>query len=139
MAESRGLSFRAQIDPLPMISGDAPRLMQVFSNLVSNAIKYTPRGEVGMRARVHQDWAEVCVYDSGVGLSQEEQARLFTKFFRARNPLVAESGGTGLGLVIVRAIVEKHKGTVEVESHPGQGTRFRVRLPLSSATSASEA
>jgi PAS domain S-box-containing protein len=139
MAESRELTFRAQIDPIPMISGDAPRLVQVFSNLVSNAIKYTPRGEVGMRARVYQDWAEVCVHDSGVGLSPEEQARLFTKFFRARNPLVAESGGTGLGLVIVKAIVEKHRGTVEVESHPGRGTRFRVRLPLNSPSSGPEA
>jgi signal transduction histidine kinase len=122
----------AQIDPMPGIVGDAPRLVQVFSNLVSNAIKYTPQGEVGVRARVDQEWAEVCVYDSGIGLSPEEQARLFTKFFRGKNPVVTESGGTGLGLVIVRAIVEKHRGTVAVESGPGQGTCFRVRLPLGS-------
>ena len=132
LAESKGLTLTAQIDPIPGIVGDAPRLVQVFSNLVSNAIKYTPQGEVGVRARVDQEWAEVCVYDSGIGLSPEEQARLFTKFFRGKNPVVTESGGTGLGLVIVRAIVEKHRGTVAVESGPGQGTCFRVRLPLGS-------
>jgi PAS domain S-box-containing protein len=130
MAEGRELGFRAQIDCLPTIMGDGPRLVQVFSNLVSNAIKYTPRGEVGIRARVNQKWVEVCVYDSGIGMTPDEQARLFTKFFRGRNPVVSESGGTGLGLVIVKAIVEKHQGAVEVESHPNQGTRFRVRLPL---------
>jgi two-component system, OmpR family, phosphate regulon sensor histidine kinase PhoR len=116
--------------------GDGPRLVQVFSNLLSNAIKYTPRGEVGVRARVNQGWVEVCVYDSGIGLSQDEQARLFTKFFRGRNPIVTDSGGTGLGLVIVKAIVEKHRGTIEVDSRPGEGTRIRVRLPLVTAAPA---
>jgi PAS domain S-box-containing protein len=139
MAEAKGLAFRAQIDSLPSVSGDAPRLVQVFSNLVSNAIKYTPAGEVGVRARVNQDWVEVCVYDSGIGLSPAEQSHLFTKFFRGRNPVVVESGGTGLGLVIVKAIVEKHQGTVEVESRPGEGTRFRVQLPLPSPSFVAQA
>jgi signal transduction histidine kinase len=130
LAEGKGLGFQAQIDPMPTIRGDAPRLVQVFSNLISNAIKYTPRGQIGLRARVNQEWVEVCVYDSGIGLSPDEQTRLFTKFFRGRNPVVSESGGTGLGLVIVKALVEKHHGTVEVESRPEEGTRFRVRLPL---------
>jgi signal transduction histidine kinase len=139
LAQSKGLGFQAQIDPIPVITGDPPRLVQVFSNLVSNAIKYTPKGEVGIRARVDQGWAEVCVYDTGIGLSQEEQGRLFTKFFRGRNPVVAESGGTGLGLVIVKAIVERHRGSVEVESRPGHGTRFRVRLPLTPPSAMSTA
>jgi PAS domain S-box-containing protein len=130
LAEAKGLGFSTQIDPIPPITGDAPRLVQVFSNLVSNAIKYTPSGEVGIRARVNEGWMEVCVYDTGIGLSKDEQARLFTKFFRGRNPVVTESRGTGLGLVIVKAIVEKHNGTIEVDSRPGKGTRFRVRLPL---------
>ena len=134
MAEGKGLELRAHIDHIPPIMGDGPRLVQVFSNLVSNAIKYTPRGEVGIRARMNQAWVEVCVYDSGIGLSQDEQSRLFTKFFRGRNPVVTDSGGTGLGLVIVKAIVEKHHGTIEVDSCPGEGSRFRVRLPLVTAT-----
>jgi two-component system phosphate regulon sensor histidine kinase PhoR len=73
---------------------------------------------------------EVLVHDTGVGLSKEEQAQLFTKFFRGRNPVVADSGGTGLGLVIAKAIVEKHHGTIEVASLPGEGTHFRVVLPM---------
>jgi PAS domain S-box-containing protein len=129
LAQAKGLGFHAQIDPLPAIVGDGPRLVQVFSNLVSNAIKYTPEGEVGIRARLAQSGVEVVVHDSGIGLSKDEQAQLFTKFFRGRNPVVTDSGGTGLGLVIAKAIVEKHHGTIEVASVPGEGTHFRVLLP----------
>ena len=134
MAEAKGLSFTENIGRLPSILGDGPRLVQVFSNLVSNAIKYTPSGEVGIHARVARNGVEVVVHDTGIGLSKDEQAQLFTKFFRARNPIVADSGGTGLGLVIARAIVEKHKGTIEVASVVGAGTRFRVVLPAPPAT-----
>ena len=133
MAESKGLDLHVQIDRLPTITGDGPRLVQVFSNLVSNAIKYTPSGEVGIRARVAQNGVEVIVHDSGIGLSSDEQGQLFTKFFRARNPIVTESGGTGLGLVIAKGIIEKHHGTIEVASVVGEGTRFRVVLPISPA------
>jgi two-component system, OmpR family, sensor histidine kinase ArlS len=76
---------------------------------------------------------EVVVYDSGIGLTREERSQLFTKFFRGRNPLVAESGGTGLGLVIAKAIIEKHRGIIEVASVAGEGTHVRVVLPLQAA------
>jgi PAS domain S-box-containing protein len=130
MAESKNLAFRVRIDRLPSLVGDGPRLVQVFSNLISNAIKYTPEGEIGIRARLAQSGIEVLVHDSGIGLSKDEQAQLFTKFFRARNRIVTETGGTGLGLVIAKAIVEKHGGTIEVASVPGEGSHFRVHLPL---------
>jgi PAS domain S-box-containing protein len=133
MAESKGLGFHVHLEHLPPIVGDGPRLLQVFSNLVSNAIKYTPTGEVGIRARVAQNGVEVIIHDSGIGLSPDEQAQLFTKFFRARHKVVTQSGGTGLGLVIAKAIVEKHNGSIEVASIAGEGTRFRVVLPISSA------
>jgi PAS domain S-box-containing protein len=131
MAEAKGLDLQVQIDRLPTITGDGSRLVQVFSNLVSNAIKYTVNGEVGIRARVAQNGVEVIVHDSGIGLSPDEQRQLFTKFFRARNPIVIESGGTGLGLVIAKGIIEKHHGTIEVASVVGEGSRFRVVLPIS--------
>jgi signal transduction histidine kinase len=134
MAQAKGLTFTANIGRLPSISGDGPRLVQVFSNLISNAIKYTPSGEVGIHARVARNGVEVIVHDTGIGMSKDEQAQLFTKFFRARNPVVTDSGGTGLGLVIARAIVEKHKGTIEAASVVGAGTRFRVVLPALPAT-----
>jgi signal transduction histidine kinase len=123
---------------LPKIVGDASRLVQVFSNLVSNAVKYTPKGEVVLQAVVAPGGVEVVVQDSGIGMSKEELSQLFTKFFRGRSPVVTESGGTGLGLVIAKAIVEKHQGTIQVESHPGEGTRFRVLLPLASPPAVTE-
>jgi PAS domain S-box-containing protein len=133
LAQAKGLTFHCKIDPLPGIIGDSARLVQVFSNLVSNAIKYTPEGEVGIRGRRADAGVEVVVYDSGIGLTREERSQLFTKFFRGRNPLVAESGGTGLGLVIARAIIEKHRGIIEVASVASEGTHVRVVLPLQAA------
>jgi PAS domain S-box-containing protein len=130
LARSKGLEFRTDIGPVPSIRGDAARLVQVFSNLVSNAIKYTPEGEVGIRALTSDRGVEVAVYDTGIGLSPEEHARLFTRFFRGQSSVVTEAGGTGLGLVIVKAIVERHHGQIRVESTPGEGTCFRVTLPL---------
>ena len=70
------------------------------------------------------------MHDSGIGLSREEQAQLFTKFFRGRSPVVTDTGGTGLGLVIAKAIIERHGGRIEVASVPGEGTHFRVVLPV---------
>jgi signal transduction histidine kinase len=135
MAQSKGLTFREDVQQLPRISGDGRRLVQVFSNLVSNAIKYTPRGEVGISAAPSQAGVEVAIHDSGIGLSLEEQAQLFTRFFRGRSPVVTEAGGTGLGLVIAKAIIERHEGSIRVESQVGKGTRFLVTLPASPAGS----
>jgi PAS domain S-box-containing protein len=128
-AYTKGLTFREGYANAPKVAGDAPRLVQVFSNLVSNAIKYTPSGEIGIVAAAMDARVEVIVHDSGIGLTEEEQAQLFTRFFRGRDPVVVQAGGTGLGLVIAKAIVQRHHGTIRVESQPGQGTRFRVVLP----------
>jgi PAS domain S-box-containing protein len=139
MAHTKGLSLRMEVANLPKVLGDAARLVQVFSNLMSNAIKYTPKGEVGIKAMVGHDGVEVVVHDTGIGLTAEEQSQLFTKFFRGRNPVVSESGGTGLGLVIVKAIVEKHQGAIEVATRPGEGTRFRIVLPVAPQATAESA
>jgi len=139
MAESKGLVFRHEVQPLPPMTGDSGRLVQVFSNLVSNAIKYTPRGAVGIQAAPCPGGAEVIIHDTGIGLTPEEQAQLFTRFFRGRSPVVIEAGGTGLGLVIAKAIVERHAGTIQVESKVGEGTRFRVRLPNNPAAASAPA
>jgi PAS domain S-box-containing protein len=133
MAHSKGLTLRHEVADVSKVLGDAPRLVQVFSNLLSNAIKYTPSGEIGIRAGLAQNRVEVVVHDTGIGLTPDEQSQLFTKFFRGRNPVVTDSGGTGLGLVIAKAIVEKHQGTIDVDSRPGEGTRFRVTLPVVAA------
>lgn len=136
MAQTKGLAFRQNVPPLPPVLGDNGRLVQVFSNLVSNAIKYTPRGEVGIEASVKDGAVEVVVHDTGIGLSTEERAQLFTRFFRGRSSVVTEAGGTGLGLVIAKAIVARHEGTINVESRPGEGTHFRVRIPCLADVSA---
>jgi signal transduction histidine kinase len=139
MAHNKGLTLRHEVADLPKVLGDASRLVQVFSNLLSNAIKYTPGGEVGIRAAAAGDRVEVVVHDAGIGLTEEEQGQLFTKFFRGRNPVVTDSGGTGLGLVIVKGILDKHQGTIHVESRAGEGTRFRVTLPIAAPASAEPA
>jgi PAS domain S-box-containing protein len=128
-ATRRGLAFREDVAELPATVGDRDRLIQVFGNLVSNAIKYTRAGEVGVTARPIYGAVEVVVHDSGVGMSAEERRQLFTKFFRSRERSGPDPGGTGLGLVIVKGIVEGHGGTLAVESEPGVGTRVRVVLP----------
>ena len=125
-ATRHGLAFQEELAELPPIVGDRDRLIQVFGNLVSNAIKYTRAGEVGVSARPTYGAVEVVVHDTGIGMSPEEQRQLFTKFFRSRDRMGPDPGGTGLGLVIVKGIVEGHGGTLAVESTVGAGTRVRV-------------
>ncbi|MCL4542992.1 MAG: ATP-binding protein [Chloroflexi bacterium] len=118
-------------DRLPPIVADASRLTQVFTNLISNAHKYTPTsGQITLRAWQENGRVLVSVADSGIGMSEEEQAQLFTKFFRARNRMAQNEGGTGLGLVISRQLVELHGGQITVTSAPGQGSTFTVSLPI---------
>ncbi|HXH09923.1 MAG TPA: sensor histidine kinase [Alphaproteobacteria bacterium] len=115
---------------LPAIYGDAKRLAQVFTNLLGNAHKYTPSGgRISVTARCADGWLQIAVQDTGIGLSAEDQAHLFTPFFRARHPAAQAVGGTGLGLAITRALVELHGGKISVASAPGQGSTFSVALP----------
>lgn len=118
-------------ESLPLVRGDSDKVAQIVTNLVSNAIKYTPRngwmrvsieasGDAGIRT---------CVSDSGIGISQEDQKKLFQKFFRADNSSTREAGGTGLGLVIAKTLVELLGGSIWVESESGMGSRFFFTLP----------
>jgi signal transduction histidine kinase len=104
--EAKGQYLALDIDPtLPGVSGDAARVTQILINLLSNAHKYTPPGgRITVRVRGEPSWVRVEVKDTGIGLSPEEQARLFTPFFRARHPTVQAAGGTGLGLAITRTL-----------------------------------
>ena len=119
---------------LPPILGDEERLGQVFTNLLDNAIKYTPdHGTITLAAEVVQDAVEVSVEDTGIGIPPQDLPRIFERFYRVDKARSRELGGTGLGLAIVKHLVEGHGGSVSVESLPGQGTRFRVRLPTAAA------
>ncbi len=128
-AERKGLGFREEIADRLVVTGDRDRLIQVFANLVSNAIKYTSHGEVGVRASRRDGRVAVVVHDTGTGIAAEDRPQLFTKFFRSSDTAVRDAGGTGLGLVIVKGIVERHGGSIELDSEKGSGSRFTVLLP----------
>lgn len=115
---------------LPPVWGNAAGLTRIVANLVSNAHKYTPAGgQVCVTVAVAAEMVRVDVRDTGIGLSPEEQAQAFTRFYRARNRATEEAGGTGLGLAITRSLVELHGGRITVASSPGQGATFSVTLP----------
>jgi two-component system phosphate regulon sensor histidine kinase PhoR len=110
---------------------DGPRISQVLDNLVSNAIKYSPDGGNVVVSVVQEDGQVACrVSDTGMGMSAEDQAEVFAKFFRTSSVRRTAIPGVGLGLPISKAIVEAHGGTIEVESKLGQGTTFTFRVPL---------
>lgn len=113
------------------VMGEEARLEQVLNNLIENAIKYSPKGgTVGVTLAVENGEAVVSVADQGVGIPPDQLGRLFDRFFRARNISAASYGGLGLGLYIVRDIIDHHGGRVWVESEPGVGSTFYVALPL---------
>ncbi|HEY2636167.1 MAG TPA: ATP-binding protein [Solirubrobacteraceae bacterium] len=130
-AEARGIALRAEVEPVEPIWGDRDRLGQVLDNLVTNALKFTPEdGTVTVRLTRAGARVIVEVEDTGMGIPRDEQSRLFDRFFRASTATAQAVPGVGLGLTIVKAILEAHGGTVGVESEPGRGTTFRIDLPL---------
>jgi len=118
-------------EALPAVWADPDRVTQILMNLISNAHKYTSmEGSITVAARREDGGVRVDVSDTGIGLSPEEQAHLFTKFFRAHDRSPQAGGGTGLGLVITRVLVELHGGRITVSSAPGQGATFSFTLPV---------
>lgn len=116
---------------LPPILADPSRVAQILTNLLSNACKYTPRGgQIRVTARLQDGKVHCTIADTGIGISPEDQARLFTKFFRSDDPAVRETPGTGLGLCIVKSLVEMQGGEVSVQSQPGSGTTVTFSLPV---------
>jgi two-component system OmpR family sensor kinase len=118
----------------PTVIGDEGRLRQVIGNLLGNAYTHTPPGtQVRLSVAVEGPFAVLAVADNGPGMRPEDAARVFERFFRADPSRVRSSGGSGLGLSIVAALVAAHGGTVDVKSEQGIGTTFTVRLPLAAA------
>lgn len=114
----------------PLVRGDSARLRQVFDNLVSNAIKYSPQGgEVRISGTFDAQSVTVAVSDQGVGIAPEELDNIFQRFYRVEGKLSRSTRGTGLGLYLARAVVRAHGGTIDVTSQPGKGSTFYVRLP----------
>lgn len=127
-----GLEVRLEMPAeLPSLSVDRDSLVEVLVNLIGNAVKYSPQGrEITIGARVEGTELEIWVRDQGIGIPRSEHRKIFEKFYRVDTPRAQEVGGSGLGLSLVRYIVEAHGGTVTVDSVPGRGSTFTVRLPL---------
>jgi signal transduction histidine kinase len=131
LARARDLELRTEIDAIPAIQGDRERLVQLATNLLSNAVKFTPAGGlVTARTFLDGDEAVIEVEDTGIGIPAPDQERLFQRFFRSSTATEQAIPGTGLGLVISKAIAEAHGGRITVRSDAGAGTCFTVRLPL---------
>jgi two-component system phosphate regulon sensor histidine kinase PhoR len=128
-AERAGLTLAADCDDAPLtIIGDGERLERALGNLIANAIKFTlAGGAITVAARAADRSVAISVQDTGVGIEPDQQARVFERFYKADRG--RGSGGTGLGLAIVKHIVQAHEGSVSVESRPGRGSTFTMRLP----------
>jgi PAS domain S-box-containing protein len=138
-ALGQGLTVEVDIDPqLPdLLNLDRLRIKQVLLNLLSNAIKFTPSGgKVGVQAVPQGDAVMVTVWDTGIGIPRAEQHKLFQPFEQVDASLSRERGGTGLGLALSRRLVEAHGGHISVASTPGEGSRFTITVPVSTASAA---
>jgi signal transduction histidine kinase len=129
-ATEKGVALTVQAEPGPPVNADSQRLGQVLDNLVSNAVKFTePGGSVTVSCERDDARVRLVVADTGVGIPADEQGQLFSSFFRASSATRRAIPGTGLGLVIARAIVEQHGGTIALDSREGEGTHVTVSLP----------
>jgi len=131
-ARSQQLTIEVPED-LPLVHADPARLEQILINLLSNAYKYTPAGgHIHVQAWLEGAHVHCAVSDTGIGISEKDQAHLFTKFFRSDDSAVRDIAGTGLGLCIVKSLAELQGGEVEVESLPGEGTTCTFTMPVAS-------
>jgi heavy metal sensor kinase len=130
VAERRGLSLVAPGDDVHIdVMADAGKLSRAITNLVDNAVRYTPQGSVRVSIEVEGSHAVLSVADTGEGIAPEHLPHIFERFYRVNSDRGREEGGTGLGLSIVRAVIEAHAGTLSVQSEVGQGSVFSIRLP----------
>jgi GAF domain-containing protein len=130
LAKEKQIALKVEVPPhLPAARGDERKLTQVLLNLVGNAIKFTDTGEVEIKAFAANGAFTVAVRDTGPGIAEPEQAKIFEEFQQADSSITKKKGGTGLGLAIAKRIVELHGGRIWVESSPGQGSTFSFTLP----------
>jgi signal transduction histidine kinase len=129
--EKRGLGLEVQIEPdLPLLYLDRHRISQVMLNLLTNAYKYTVKGGATVKVSQADHTVRIEVVDTGVGMTKEETAHLFERFFRSKNAVVQRAGGSGLGLTITKSMVELHGGAIWAQSECNVGTTFIVSLPM---------
>lgn len=136
MAEKKDLKLTVENSVDVILMGDRERIMQIGDNLLSNAIKYTQAGSVSLKTNYANDKLTLIVEDTGSGMSEEERQRVFGEFERLSN--AATQDGFGLGLSIVKRIVDMMHGTIRLESEKGRGSRFTVKIPMNTADSVSD-
>lgn len=135
-AEPKGLNLYfevvkdAAVAPDVYVYMDAQNLREVLDNLIGNSVKYTKEGFVKVMIASNKEVVQIDIVDSGIGIAQEDMQHLFQKFYRADSTDTREIGGTGLGLYLVKRIIERNKGKVWVDSAPGHGSTFHVQLPV---------
>ena len=130
LAEEAGLTLEVGQFPSVVVDGDRSRLHELFANLLDNAVKYTPTGgRITITCRADPEEVHVDISDTGIGIPEDEQAKIFDRFYRVDRSRSRETGGSGLGLSIARWIATAHGGRIEVHSAPGSGSTFTVSLP----------
>ena len=133
-AENKGLTLEMRLDlELPSVPGDPYQLQEAFDCLIENAIKFTPPGgRVEVQGYTDSGWGCLAIRDTGIGIEPDKLPYLNTGFYQADGSPTRRYGGLGLGLTLARSVVEAHLGQIEIESQPGLGSRFTIKLPLSS-------
>jgi len=128
---NKPLELRLEIvEDLPTIWADRVRINQILNNLISNAVKFTQEGHINLCAYREGEWINLEVQDTGIGMSAEDLDKVFERFQQADGSNARRAEGTGLGLAITRHLVHMHGGTIDVQSEPGKGSTFTVRLPI---------
>ena len=131
LAKAKSIGIESSVEVPEAVEADRLRVKQILVNLLSNAVKFTPDGgRVRVQAASDGEFVAVSVIDNGVGIPKEEQEAVFDKFHQVGNTTKGVREGTGLGLAITRTLVERHGGSIELNSEPGRGTRFTFTLPL---------
>jgi len=130
--EEKGLHVETDLEPeAARVVGDQQRVLQILANLVGNACRYTPAGgQIKIASSRVDDLAQITVCDNGIGVREEEQDRIFERFYRSDDPLVQQQPGTGLGLAIAKSLAELHGGRLWMHSELSQGSTFGFTLPL---------
>jgi signal transduction histidine kinase len=135
-ADEKNVTLTATLEPGWVANADRTQVERMISNLLSNAVKYTPKGgkvHVNVQRDAEEGWIRLEVEDNGVGIPAENLPHIFDRFYRVRNAQTNYTQGLGLGLSFVAWIVSAHDGVIQVESKPGQGSKFIVRLPAAMA------
>jgi len=128
--KDKNISFTTEVDDTIMLKVDRDKFHQILTNLLINALKFTDKGSVSIKAERQDAFCILTVEDTGVGIKKEDQKYIFERFYRSDTSRSRQSGGSGLGLAIVKSYLSAHKADIEVSSEPNQGSTFTLKIPM---------